>query len=143
MLNEVNMSKLIEQLKIQEGLRLKPYQCTAGKWTIGYGRNLEDKGITTYEAEILLTHDVNAITAELSSAFEFWGNLNEARKAVLINMAFNIGVNGLMKFKKTLSYVRLGMYSDAGIEMMNSKWAKQVPNRAITLSAQMDLGVFS
>lgn len=137
------MSKIIEQLKTHEGLRLKPYKCTAGKLTIGYGRNLEDRGITSKEAEALLMNDVAEIVEQLSAAFEFWPNLNEARKAVLINLAFNIGTGGLMKFKKTLNYISLGMYSEASIEMMDSKWAKQVSSRALDLSTQMDLGVFS
>ena len=136
------MSKLIEQLKIHEGLRLKPYKCTAGILTIGYGRSLETNGITKYEAEQLLNHDVAGVIDQLSNAFEFWPRLNEARKAVLVNMAFNIGVSGLMKFKKTISYLVLNMHSDAAIEMMDSNWAKQVPNRAVELSVQMDLGVF-
>ncbi len=136
------MSKLIEQLKIHEGLRLKPYQCTAGKWTIGYGRNLEDNGITKFEAEQLLTHDVSGVIMQLSEAIDGWHCLNEARKAVLVNMAFNMGVNGLMKFKKTLGYVRLKMYKDAGVEMMDSKWAVTVGGRAVELSDQMIKGEF-
>ena len=136
------MSKLIEQLKIHEGLRLKPYQCTAGKWTICYGRNLEDNGITKFEAEQLLTHDVSGIIMQLSEAIDGWHCLNEARKAVLVNMAFNMGVNGLMKFKKTLGYVRLKMYKDAGVEMMDSKWAVIVGGRAVELSDQMIKGEF-
>lgn len=137
------MSKLIEQLKVHEGLRLKPYQCTAGKWTIGYGRNLEDNGITKYEAEILLTHDVAAIIDQLSQSIDGWRCLDGPRKAVLINMAFNLGVSGLMKFKKTIKYIALKMYTEASIEMMDSKWARQLPDRALELSAQMDLGRFA
>ena len=136
------MSKLIEQLKIHEGLRLKPYQCTAGKWTIGYGRNLEDNGITKFEAEQLLTHDVSGVIMQLSEAIDGWHCLNEARKAVLVNMAFNMGVSGLMKFKKTLGYVRLKMYKEASVEMLDSGWAEQVPNRAAELSVQMESGSF-
>ena len=136
------MSKLIEQLKIHEGLRLKPYQCTAGKWTIGYGRNLEDNGITKFEAEQLLTHDVAGVIMQLSDAIDGWHCLNEARKAVLVNMAFNMGVNGLMKFKKTLGYVRLKMYKEAGVEMMDSKWSVTVGGRAVELSDQMIKGEF-
>jgi len=137
------MSKLIEQIKYHEGLRLKPYKCTAGKLTIGYGRNLEDRGITKYEAELLLAHDLGEIESQLNDKLEFWNALDHVRQAVLINMAFNIGINGLMKFKKTLAAIGNGEYSYAAIEMMDSRWAKQVPNRALDLSVQMDLGIFS
>lgn len=137
------MSKLLDQIKHHEGLRLKPYRCTEGKLTIGYGRCLDTRGITKYEAELLLTHDAAEIIEQLSCAFSFWRLLNEPRKAVLVNMAFNIGVQGLLKFKKTLSLIESGDYSSASIEMMDSKWAKQVPSRALDLSVQMDLGIFS
>lgn len=136
------MSKLLDQIKYHEGLRLKPYKCTAGKWTIGYGRNIEDRGITKYEAELLLSHDVAEITKQLSSAFEFWRLLDEPRRAVLINMAFNMGVNGLLKFKKTLGYVKLRMYKDASIEMLDSKWARELKTRSLELSEQMETGEF-
>lgn len=137
------MNKIIDQIKAHEGLRLKPYKCPAGKLTIGFGRNLDDKGITKFEAEILLSHDVSEVANKLSSTLEFWPKLNQERKAVLINMAFNMGVNGLLKFKKTLALIDSGDYSEASIEMMDSAWAKQVPNRALDLSVQMDLGIFS
>jgi lysozyme len=137
------MSKLLEQIKYHEGLRLKPYVCTAGKLTIGYGRNLEDRGITKYEAELLLSHDLAEVENQLKDKLEFWNALDHVRQAVLINMAFNIGINGLMKFKKTLAMIGTGDYSDAAIEMMDSKWARQVPKRALDLSVQMDLGIFS
>ena len=123
---------------------MRPFaRISAGKLTIGYGRNLDDRGITKYEAELLLTHDVAEIIEQLSCAFSFWRLLEEPRKAVLVNMAFNIGVSGLMKFKKTLSLIESGDYSAASLEMMDSKWAKQVPSRALDLSVQMYLGVFS
>jgi len=137
------MSKLLEQIKFHEGLRLKPYVCPAGKLTIGYGRNIEDCGITKYEAELLLAHDITAVESELQDKLKFWATLDPVRQAVLINMAFNMGVNGLMKFKKTLVMVGNGDYSDAAIEMMDSRWARQVPKRALDLSVQMDLGIFS
>jgi len=136
------MSKLIEQLKVHEGLRLKPYRCTAGKLTIGYGLNLEDRGITKFEAELLLNHDVSGIIMQLCEAVDGWHCLNEARKAVLVNMAFNMGVAGLMKFKKTLGYIRLKMYSEAGVEMLDSKWSDDVGDRALELSEQMKSGEF-
>jgi lysozyme len=137
------MTKLIEQLKVHEGLRLNPYQCTAGKWTIGYGRNLEDNGITKFEAELLLNHDVAGVIMKLSTAVDGWHFLNEARKAVLVNMAFNMGVSGLLAFKKTLGYIRLKMYKEASVEMLDSAYGRgKTKNRALELSAQMESGEF-
>jgi len=133
---------IIEQLKRHEGLRLKPYKCTGDKLTIGYGRNLEAKGITEVEANFMLAEDVAFYSEELSNKLSYFDNLSEARQAVLINMAFNLGVNGLMKFKKTLSYVSNQYYDQAAVEMLNSRWAKQVGKRSIELSEQMKTGQF-
>ncbi len=134
---------IIEQLKKHEGLRLKPYQCTANKTTIGYGRNLESKGITEVEANFMLAEDVSFFSEELSKKLYYFDNLNDARQAVLINMAFNLGVEGLMKFKMTLSYISSQYYEQASVEMMDSKWAVQVGNRAYELSEQMKTGYFA
>ena len=133
---------VIEQLKKHEGLSLKPYQCTANKTTIGYGRNLEEKGITEVEANFMLAEDVSFFSNELSKKLYYFDNLNDARQAVLINMAFNLGVEGLMKFKMTLSYIENQYYEQASVEMMDSKWAVQVGNRAYELSEQMKTGYF-
>ena len=133
---------VIEQLKKHEGLSLKPYQCTANKTTIGYGRNLEAKGITEVEANFMLAEDVSFFSEELSKKLYYFDNLNDARQAVLINMAFNLGVEGLMKFKMTLSYIKNQYYEQASVEMMDSKWAIQVGNRAYELSEQMKTGYF-
>ena len=136
------MSKLVKQLKRHEGLRLKPYRCTAGKLTIGYGRNLDDFGITEQEAESMLITNVDLVGNELVARLPVLGELNQAREEVLINMAFNIGVNGLLKFKNMIAALEVGDYDEAAIQMMDSKWARQVGKRAIELSEQMRTGVY-
>lgn len=137
------MDRLIEQLKRHEGFRNHVYKCTAGKNTIGYGRNLDDNGITHDEAEILLQNDIQAVLADLARNIPWYLSLNEARRAVLINMAFNIGINGLMQFKNTLAFIKNGQYSNAAQEMLSSKWARQVGKRAIELSEQMKSGIWT
>ncbi|AOT08125.1 glycoside hydrolase family protein [Pseudoalteromonas luteoviolacea] len=132
---------LISQLKVHEGFRSQMYKCTKDKWTIGYGFNLES-GITKEEAALLLQCRVKRISHQLSNELPYFALPNEQRQAVLVNMAFNLGVTGLMNFKKTLSYVEAGDYEQAAIEMMDSRWAKQVPNRAQELSNQMYTGMW-
>ena len=85
-------TNLINQLRRHEGLRLKPYQCSGDppKWTIGFGRNIEDNGITQEEAEIMLLNDLKMVEEELNGHVWYDG-LSETRKAVLQNMSFNIG----------------------------------------------------
>ncbi|MDK1286305.1 glycoside hydrolase family protein [Pseudoalteromonas sp. B95] len=115
------------------------YKCTKDKWTIGYGFNL-GSGFTKEEAALLLQCRVKTISQQLSKALPYFSLLNEQRKAVLVNMAFNLGATGLMNFKKALSYVEASDYEQAATEMLDSRWAKQVPNWAIALSNQMQTG---
>ena len=135
----MNYQSLIEQIKRHEGLRLTPYKCTAGKLTIGYGRNLEDRGISKSEAEDMLLADVAEVEERLHK-FGLLGVDNDARRSVLINMAFQLGVSGLMKFKRFIAAYRAGDFVTASKEMLDSRWAMQTPNRAKELSEQMLTG---
>jgi lysozyme len=135
------MNALIQELlKKHEGLRLKPYRCTAGKLTIGYGRNLEDKGITEEEAEKMLLNDIAEVERELEQRVRCFHQLTTTRRAVLINMAVNMGVRGLLKFKLFLKDLENGEYKHASREMLNSRWARQVGSRAIELSELIKRG---
>lgn len=133
----IGKSKLVEQLTLHEGLRLKPYRCTAGKLTIGIGRNLEDRGITTEEAMYLLQNDINSIWLQLANRLPYFLNLSEVRQRVLIDMAFNLGIEGLLAFRKTLAHVAAGRYAEAATEMLDSRWADQVGERSRRLSRMM------
>jgi len=130
-----------EQLIRHEGMRLKPYRCTAGKLTIGVGRNLDDRGISKPEAMLLLDNDIlNCETELLEHLPVVYTGLNETRKAVLINMCFNLGISGLLGFKNTLAFIGVRDFERAANNMLASKWAKQVGLRAIELSEQMRKG---
>lgn len=131
---------IVEQLKRHEGLRLKPYRCTADKLTIGYGRNLEQVGITEQEAEYLLLNDIKQCENDCLHAFPWFTDLNEARQGVLVNMCFNVGLSRLMFFKKFLAAMNLGNYNTAADEMLDSMWAEQVKGRAIELAAIIRTG---
>lgn len=138
----MNKAKLAEQLKQHEGLRLKPYTDTVGKLTLGIGRNLEDKGITEQEALFMLNNDVDYFYSQLNKNLTWFRSLDDARQNVLVNMAFNLGIRGLLTFKMTLSLIEYGDYDNAATEMLNSVWAYQVGQRAIELSKQMVTGEF-
>ncbi|WP_299726803.1 glycoside hydrolase family protein [uncultured Endozoicomonas sp.] len=131
---------VVELIKLHEGLRLKPYRCTSNKLTIGYGRNIEDRGISNQEAETLLSNDISQVTIELEKKLTFMFCLDEVRRAVLIDMAFNMGVSGLLRFSKTLSCIRAGEYDEAAMEMLDSRWANQVGKRSIRLAEMMRTG---
>lgn len=124
-----------------EGLELKAYKCPAGKLTIGYGRNLEDVGVTEQEANMLFEHDFATAEAGarvlVTSLGKNWIKFPEQRLYVLTDMIFNMGYAGVLKFKKMLSAIQRDDYETAAKEMLNSDWARQVGNRATKLAALM------
>ena len=134
------LGKLKEQLTRNEGLRLKPYRCTAGKLTIGYGRNLDDVGISEEEAMILLDNDIQRAKGSLFAALPWVRALDEVRQSVLINMVFNLGIAGLLGFKNTLRAIEGRRFKAAADGMLASKWAEQVKGRAEELARQMETG---
>jgi lysozyme len=135
------MDRIKEQLVRHEGLRLKPYRCTAGKLTIGIGRNLDDCGITQSEAYVMLINDIMNCEKQLQQKIpDIYNGLDEVRKSVLLNMCFNLGINGLLGFKNTLAFVKAGDWERAANNMLVSRWAKQVGRRAIELSELMRKG---
>ncbi len=137
----MNLKKLEDQLIAHEGMVLDIYKDSVGIWTIGVGRNLEHVGLRSEaEARYLLRSDIVAIRAELEKAIPWIGDLDEVRQRCLMDMAFNLGVAGLMKFEKTLRLIAQGNLSGASQEMLRSKWADQVGQRAITLSRMMATG---
>ena len=129
-------------LEHDEGLRLKPYKDTAGKTTIGVGRNLDDVGISEAEAMVLLANDIARTQADLDRLLPWWRSLDEVRQTVLVDMGFNLGVAELATWRVTLGYVRTGQYGSAAEAMRNSQpWAAQVGARAQTLATLMETGL--
>lgn len=131
---------IVGMLKRDEGLRLKPYRCTAGKLTIGYGRNLDDVGINEAEADMLLANDIAKVERE-AERFHWYAGLNDARKAVVLNMLFNLGASSFKGFVNTIKAISAGDYDDAANRMLASKWAEQVGARAARLAQIMRTGV--
>lgn len=132
--------KLTDMLVDHEGMRRKPYRCTAGKLTIGVGRNLDDRGISPDEAMYMLANDIRDSRRELSAAFSWFDKLDEVRQAVLIDMCVNLGLSRLQGFRNTLALVGVGKYEAAAQEMLDSKWAEQVGRRSQRLSRMMATG---
>ena len=135
------MQKLIENLKRHEGLRLKPYLCSEGKITIGFGRNLEDMGISEKEAEMLLMSDIERCYEELD-VFSWFHDLDQVRQEAMVNMLFNLGLPTFLEFKRTLKFMAEGAYSQAAVEMLDSKWADQVGDRAKELAYMVETGCY-
>ena len=134
------MNKLIEQLKIHEGFRSNVYTCSGGKKTVGYGRNLEDIGISEEEAEMLLKNDIYEATNQLLNAFPFMATFSDVRISAMINFTFNVGIGTVRKFSNTIEYLKNEDWDAAADEMMDSKWAEQVGDRAIQITEQIRTG---
>lgn len=131
----------LEKLLIRhEGKVNKPYYDTVGKLTIGIGRNLDDRGLSDSEVMFLFQNDLKQHTDELERAYPWVKTLDPVRRAVLIDMCFNLGLHRLSKFINTLMHVRNGDYEKAASAMLQSKWATQVGNRAKRLSEMMKTG---
>ena len=153
-------SALIDQLILHEGMVLKVYQDHLGIDTIGVGRNLEDRGITDGElafmsmlrteiyeqgiteanARFLLANDIDIVEEELRNAHPCIDRLDDVRIRVVLDMAFNMGVPRLLKFKNMWAGIHDGDYVRASAEMLDSRWATQVGQRATRLSKAMCTG---
>ena len=126
---------ILADLRKDEGLRLKVYTDTEGKQTIGYGHNLDALGISEHIAELILEEDfVNTLT-ELNKHLPWWKTLTKPQRRGLVNMAFNLGIPKLLKFKKMLAALKRGKKECAAAEAIDSKWAKQVGKRAWRIAA--------
>ncbi len=137
--------RLTAQLRRDEGEILSAYQDHLGYWTIGIGRLIDKRkggGITKDEAAYLLGNDIDRVTAEVRRRLPWFSKLDEARQGVLLNMAFQMGVDGLLGFKNTLAMIERGDYAAAADGMLNSLWARQTPERAARLAQQMRTGAW-
>lgn len=126
----MNHELLHRDLVRDEGLRLKPYRDSVGKLTIGIGRNLDDRGITEAEAHMLMLTDIALVELELDRAVPWWRRMTDARKRALANMAFNLGLPKLLGFRNMLAALEAGDYETAASEALDSRWARQVGQRA-------------
>jgi lysozyme len=136
----------IEDLLIrEEGFRSHAYKDHLGYWTIGFGRMIDQRlggGISRNEALVLLLNDIDNIRVKLDDKIPWWRFLNEDRQAVLLSMAYQMGVNGLMKFRRTLAHMKEGDYKKAANGMRASLWARQTPGRAERHARAMEEGAF-
>lgn len=134
---------LAEQLEREEGRVRHAYQDHLGFWTIGVGRLIDKRkggGLRDSEIDLLLSNDIAEKSAQVIEFLPWSINLEPARQAVLVQMAFQMGITGLLGFKGTLAAVRDGHYAHAAARMLDSRWAQQTPARAHRLARQMETG---
>lgn len=137
--------ELVDQIKQDEGLRLTAYWDPIGKvWTVGYGHTGPDvtEGTvwTLAQAEAALAEDLNTAADEVDRAFPWAESMGVVRWSVLVNMAFNMGLDGLEEFHMMLAAAQRGDWVEAAAQMLESLWATQVKGRALRLAQQMRTG---
>lgn len=130
-----------ERLALEEGDKPKPYTDTKGKLTIGIGRNLTDVGLFPDEIQYLLENDLKRVYAALDAKLPWWRNLDPVRQIVMADLCFNMGIDTLLEFHNTLSFIQAGDYNSAANGMLASLWASQVGHRATALAQMMRSGI--
>lgn len=132
--------KSLVQLRRDEGEVLHVYKDHLGFDTLGIGILVDKRkgGISSEESAMLFNHRFQGKYDEVQRRLPWFATLSEARQGVLLNMAYQMGVQGLLGFPKFLKMVEQGEYLKASKEMLDSKWADQTPERAKRLSKQME-----
>jgi len=135
--------KLEKLLAEDEGKRLKMYQDTKGIWTVGIGHNLEEKGISDAVCSLMFQEDIDDARKD-AEKFSWYSRLNSARRAVILNMIFNMGLTRFSGFKKTIEYIDQGLYLSASKEMKDSKWYREdvANSRSDRLAEMMRTGTW-
>ena len=148
------MPNITSLLQYEEGFREKPYLCSEGYPTVGTGIRIGPKGADLKNYEFTVPREVDAVWLQsiLNSTMrsmlsneriaKAMNVLDEARTAVLVSMAYQMGVGGLAQFKNTLYLVETKQFEEAAKAMLDSKWARQTPNRAKRHAEQMRSGLW-
>jgi lysozyme len=134
---------LAQQLRQEENAVPHAYQDHLGFWTIGVGRLIDRRkggGLSPEEIDLLLDNDIRRCSAEVFRALPWAQDLNEARQAVLIGMAFQMGLSGLLGFRNALAHAKAGRFSQATAALLDRQWAQQTPGRAARMARQMETG---
>ena len=125
---------LLDNIKESEGFRSTVYKCTAGHDTIGYGFAIKDLHLTKDDCDMILERKIAELKIRVNNKFPFLADLPEEVQDVVIECCYQLGVSGFSNFKKTIEYLMQKDFENAAIEMLDSRWAKQTPNRAKKLS---------
>lgn len=137
-------AELIRQLRGDEGVRPCVYKDSLGFFTVGIGRLVDARkpgaGLRNVEMDFMLQNDLDDRIDALTRALPWFQDLDDARRGALLNMAFQLGTEGLLKFERTLGLIREGKYDLAAHAMRQSKWAKQTPARAERMAQQILTG---
>lgn len=149
----LELNRLQRMVAGHEGYREKPYRCTGGFWTIGFGRNVEARPLDTAETVYfarhgfnvrsyrwLLVRDIDRVASGLVVRFPVAAKLSGPRFDALVDMAYNLGPKGMAGFRRMWAAIEAGDFDQAADEMLDSLWRRQVGQRAKTLAGIMRHG---
>ena len=137
--------KLIEMLKVHEGVETYAYKCSENKTTIGVGRNVDKAGglgLSDDEVDYLLQNDIDRVILELDSEYDWFSDLDDVRQDAMVDISFNLGQTRLRAFKKALSAMSEGDWDEAADQFMDSRWSEQVGIRAKNLTEMIRTGEY-
>jgi len=137
--------KLIEMLKVHEGVETYAYKCSKNKTTIGVGRNVDKAGglgLSDDEVDYLLQNDINRVILELNSEYDWFSDLDDIRQDAMIDISFNLGQTRLRAFKNALAAMSEGDWDEAADQFMDSRWSEQVGVRAKNLTEMIRSGAY-
>lgn len=129
------MADLVADLVRDEGRRYKPYRDTEGYLTVGVGRNLDARGLSDDEIDLMLSNDLKWVIHDLDRNLPWWRDMPSSKQRALANMAFNLGYPRLSGFKKMLAALKDGDWNEAATQALDSRWARQVGARAERIAA--------
>ena len=129
--------KLIDSIKKHEGYVGIVYKDSLGIDTIGYGFAIKDLELDEDVCEIILKRKLNTLTDIVLLKFSWFKYMPQEIKDIVIEMCYQLGVTGFSKFKKTIAYLQNKQWEEASVEMLDSLWAKQTPNRAKEMSKRV------
>tara|TARA_R110000787_G_scaffold30961_1_gene82633 strand:- start:197 stop:619 length:423 start_codon:yes stop_codon:yes gene_type:complete len=138
-------NKLIEMLKVHEGVETYAYKCSENKTTIGVGRNVDKAGglgLSDDEVDYLLQNDINRVILELNSEYDWFSDLDDIRQDAMIDISFNLGQTRLRAFKNALAAMSEGDWDEAADQFMDSRWSEQVGIRAKNLTEMIRSGAY-
>ena len=128
------LTDIVKDIKKHEGFEPKVYKCTEGYYTIGYGFAIKDLVLDEDICDMILERKLKSLIERVHKKFPFVEDLPEEAQEVVYEMCYQLGLGGFSKFKKTIQFLRLGNYKICADEMLDSRWARQTPNRAQRLS---------
>ena len=125
-----DFNKLVDRILENEGFKAKPYQCSEGVWTIGHGITY----LTEEESKRIVADRIAEKHLGLGGTLDWYNDLPPEVQGVILEMTFQMGTSGMLQFRKMVEAMKDKDWKRASLEMKDSKWYRQTPNRCERLA---------